>query len=90
MGNLIIKGLKKAVEDLKKMEDGYVALATYNKETKEFFVEGYCVNCFFVTSPDDMVEDLEEFVDFKILNPMEEEELRDWIEFFIDYLGISC
>ena len=90
MENLAIKGLKKAVEDLKKMKDGYMAFATYNKETKEFIVEEYFVNCFFISSPDDMVEDLEEFVEFKIFNSMEEEELRDWIEFCIDYLGISC
>ena len=89
MEDMLFKGLKKAVEDLKEMEDGDVAFVTYDKKSHKVVVDGYCEDCFLYTSFSDIIADVGEFLDFKVFKPMTEKELKDLIEFGIDMYNVG-
>ena len=82
MKKLVLKGLEKAAEALKDLEDDYMAFVVCDKKTKEVCVDGYCVAfpCF---SIGDLIEEDDEIYDIKVYQTMTAEELGDYIEFLI-------
>lgn len=87
MKNLIIKGLEKAVEDLKNLEDGEMAFVDYDIETQEVWVDGTCP-ADLIFSMDDIATKIDSLLEIKVCNPMIKEELQDYIEFFLGYKGL--